>query len=72
MQQVKLFKSVEADITDLQNSINDWLRELQQAGGEVLQIVGNIAPQTVSAAKSMKPSGFSPSDLFVMVLYKRK
>ena len=72
MQQIRLFKSVESEITNLQNEINAWLEELQQGGGTVVQITGNIAPQTVAAPKSSMSGSFLASDLFVMVLYEPK
>lgn len=71
MQQIKLFKSVETEVVELQRQINDWLNELQQAGGTVIQVTGNIAPQTVSGGKSTSLGGFKASDLFVIVLYEQ-
>ena len=69
MQQVKLFKSVENEVGNLEKEINDWL---SRSGAKVVSITGNIAPQ------SAKPDGggglgkgsFSPSDVFVIVLYE--
>ena len=71
MQQVKMFKSVETEIIDFQRQVNAWLEELHQAGGKVVQIAGNIAPQTVAATKSSMSGGFSPSDLFLTILYEQ-
>ena len=70
MQQMKLFKSVEADIKEMEREINRWMEELQGSGGRVVQITGNIAPQTVAGSKGAGSSRFSPSDLFVVVLYE--
>ena len=70
MQQVKLFKSVEADISELQREINHWMEQLQKDGGRVVQLGGNIAPQTIGTGKSLGTGSFSPSDLFVFVLYE--
>ncbi|MFQ5735159.1 MAG: hypothetical protein ACE5KM_24765 [Planctomycetaceae bacterium] len=71
MQQIKLFKSVESEIASLQREINAWLEQLQQGGGTVVQIAGNISPQTVAAPKSSITGGFSASDLFILVLYEQ-
>jgi hypothetical protein len=71
MQQVKLFKSVEADVRELEREINAWLRELHEQGGRVVQLTGNIAPQTIAAGKSSGTSSYIPSDLFVIALYEQ-
>ena len=71
MQQVKIFKGVENEIKALEDEINAWLVESQS---EVLQISGNIAPQTASAkssASGLTQSEFPPSDVLVVVLYTR-
>ena len=68
MHQVKLFKGVESELGHLESEINAWLGE---SGARVVNMFGNIAPQT------MKPEGSAgasarmhpPSDLFVAVLY---
>ncbi len=69
MQQVKLFKSVESNVSALEEEINGWL---MSNNVQIVSIVGNIAPQSVAGkdtAASIK--GFAPSDLFVMLLYER-
>lgn len=71
MQQVKLFKSVEADVRELEREMNAWLKELQQQGGRAVQVTGNIAPQTIGTGKSLGSGSFSPSDLFALVLYEQ-
>lgn len=71
MQQVKIFKGIENGLNALEDEINKWLVESQ---AEVLQIVGNIAPQTPStksSATGLTQSEFPPSDVIVIVLYKR-
>jgi len=72
MQQVKLFKSVEADIMELQREINAWLHELHDQGGRVVQLTGNIAPQSIAPGKSSGTGSYIPSDLFVIALYEQK
>ena len=68
MQQVKLFTGLENDSHELAAEINTWIKE---SGFKVLQISGNIAPQSTSHTNvDGLPSGRPPSDLFVMVLYE--
>ncbi len=68
MQQIKVFKSIESDVSDLERDINAWLKE---SGARVVNIFGNIAPQTITDADKAKGTrGFSPSDVLVCVLYE--
>ena len=70
MQQIRFFKSTEADLNDLQAEINDWLA---QSGAKVVQIFGNIAPQTVvpeDASHGLTKSAFAPSDVLIAVAYE--
>lgn len=68
MQQVKIFKSIESDVTDLESQMNAWIAE---SGARVTNIFGNIAPQTVAdGSKAMSSRGFSPSDIMIVVLYE--
>ena len=46
MQQIKIFKSIESEITTLEQDINLWIKE---TGAKNIQISGNIAPQTEAA-----------------------
>jgi hypothetical protein len=71
MHRVKIFKGIENSLSELEEEINSWLVESQV---EVLQIVGNIAPQTASSkptATGLTQGDFPPSDVIVVVLYKR-
>lgn len=71
MQQIKIFKGIEHELTALEDEVNAWLVESQ---AEVLQIIGNIAPQTTSSKQSasgLTQGEFPPSDVIVIVLYKR-
>lgn len=70
MQQVKLFKSVEADISTLEQEINEWMAGVAKTGGRIIDVKGNIAPQTVVHERKSVTGGFSPSDLFVLVVYE--
>ena len=70
MHQIKFFKAVESDLDALQDEMNGWLKE---TGAEVVQVLGNIAPQTVPAGQSssgMTKSAFAPSDVLFAVVYK--
>lgn len=67
MQQVKLFKSVEAEISELEAEVNNWI---SQSGVRVVSIQGNIAPQTVSNSKIGATGRFSPSDVLIVVTYE--
>lgn len=72
MQQVKFFKGVETDLPRLEIQINQWLAE---SGVRVIQIVGNMAPQTMlNDPKSLGGPTLSPhlpSDVLVAVLYEK-
>ncbi len=70
MQQVKIFKSVETDVTQLEGDVNAWIR---QSGAKVIAVTGNIAPQSVvpgSSTGGLSKSGFPPSDVILVVLYE--
>ena len=70
MQQIRFFKSTETDLTDLQREMNAWLRD---SGVRVVQIFGNIAPQTVTrddTSTGLTKSAFAPSDVLIAVLYE--
>jgi hypothetical protein len=69
MQQVKLFKGVESDVTGLEKEVNNWIR---QSGARILSIAGNIAPQSGSAGSasgSLGGSQFASSDVLLIILY---
>ena len=69
MQQIKIFKSIETDVSSLESEINSWLKE---SGVKVINIFGNIAPQTVNSDSSASSSrAFSPSDVFMVVVYEK-
>jgi hypothetical protein len=70
MQQIKIFKGIENDLSALENEVNSWLRDSNAA---VAKIIGNIAPQTLS--RNVKSEGLStgeycPSDVLLIVLYE--
>ena len=68
MHQVKLFKSVETEIKNLEADINQWLESEQI---EVINIFGNIAPQSGSGEERIGDRRFNASDVLLAVLYKK-
>lgn len=69
MQQLKLFKGLESEISGLESEVNAWIRD---SGARVLSVTGNIAPQSESPDKKGGGlgSGFAPSDIVLVVLYE--
>ncbi len=69
MQQVKIFKNVEANLSDLEKEINAWISE---SGARIVSLTGNIAPQSdpSGAGGGLSNSTFPPSDVIVIVLYE--
>lgn len=70
MQQMKIFKGVENDLTALEGEVNAWLR---QSGARVVGMTGNIAPQTVTPETKGGGAGrsyYPPSDVILVVLYE--
>jgi hypothetical protein len=65
MRKIKIFKSVENDLTALENEINDWITT---HGIDVVAITGNIAPQTMLSGQS--GSMFASSDVLLIVTYE--
>jgi hypothetical protein len=65
MHQIKIFKSIESELGDLETEINQWA---EQSGAKILQISGNIAPQAGGETSMM--NSFSASDVLVIVLYE--
>ncbi len=65
MQQVKIFKSVESELEDMERSMNEWIKE---TGAKIVSITGNIAAQTPS--NHGMSSTFSASDIMIVVLYE--
>lgn len=70
MQLVKLFTGLEGQTEVLEQEINGWV---QNTGAKIVQISGNIAPQSTGQSASsdgLGGGGRPPSDLFVIVLYE--
>ena len=71
MHKVKIFKSVESELNSLESQINAWLGE---SGARVVQIFGNIAPQSIPPTakhSGLSTTEFAPSDVMIVVLYEK-
>jgi hypothetical protein len=66
MQQIKIFKGIESELHALETEVNEWLAS---ENGRVVNMFGNIAPQTITAGKSAQGT-FSASDVLLVVLYE--
>jgi hypothetical protein len=64
MQQIKIFKSVDTEIPEMERQINRWMRK---SGARVLSITGNITSQ---GGGSSGMNSFAAGDVMVMVLYE--
>lgn len=70
MQQIRLIKGVENDLAALENEVNEWIR---RENVKILQIFGNLSPQSTSTSDSTKAltkSNFAPSDVLLVILYE--
>lgn len=69
MQRVKLFKGVENDVAALEREVNDWL---EQSGARIVNVFGNIAPQTMHPSKPHSGSrSFDASDILIVVVHEQ-
>ena len=71
MQQVKIFKGVETDLQVLEGEVNQWLIK---TGVRVVNLFGNIAPQTMEITDSrsrLGRSAFGASDILIVVVYEK-
>ena len=74
MQQVKIFSGIEGETRQLEKKINTWIAE---TGVKVLNITGNIAPQSVLPSEDTKKltgggtRRFAPSDVLIIVTYEK-
>jgi hypothetical protein len=70
MQQIKIFKGIENNVEALEEEVNAWL---QSSGVRVLQITGNIAPQSKDPEQKghqLGRAGYAASDVLLVVLYE--
>jgi hypothetical protein len=47
MRLVKMFKTIESELWSMESEINKWVED---TGATIVQVTGNIAPQTGSAS----------------------
>jgi hypothetical protein len=67
MQQIKVFVGLESDADAFERTVNHWIKTSK---ARVLQITGNIAPQTETGKFGGLNSGGNASDLTLFVLYE--
>ena len=67
MHQIKLFTGLESSPDELEGRINSWLSE---SNARVIQMFGNIAPQTVKDPTAGLGGAYGASDLFIAVIYE--
>ena len=65
MQQVKIFKSVDTEISEMEHQINRWMRK---SGARVLSITGNLAANPNVGTGPL--NSFAASDILIIVLYE--
>mgnify|MGYP001549327143 CR=1 FL=1 len=65
MQQVKIFKSVDTEIPEMERQINRWMRK---SGARVLSITGNLASQPNGGGGPL--NSFAASDVLIIVMYE--
>ena len=71
MNQIKIFKGLEDDTTTIEHDVNEWLRSNDV---RVVQIFGNVAPQTTApetVKNTLTRTSHPPSDVLLVVLYER-
>ena len=70
MQQIKLFKGIESELPRLEQQINTWLKD---SGARVVQMFGNLAPQSLISDSPAGPSlsPYAASDMVVGILYEK-
>jgi hypothetical protein len=64
MQQIKVFKSVDSEIPDMERQINRWMRK---SGAKVISVTGNLASQSGGGGPM---NSFAGGDVLVIVLYE--
>lgn len=64
MQQVKVFKSVDTEIPEMERQINRWMRK---SGAKVISITGNLTAQTAGGGPM---NSFAGGDVLLIVLYE--
>lgn len=65
MQQVKIFKSVDTEIPELERQINRWMRK---SGARVLSITGNLDSNAQQGSGPL--NSFAAGHILMIVLYE--
>jgi hypothetical protein len=68
--QIKIFKGLEDDTTTIEHDVNQWMKDSKV---KVLQIFGNVAPQTLApetVKNTLSRTNHPPSDVMLVVLYE--
>lgn len=71
LHQIKIFKGLEDDTSTIEHDVNEWLSENKV---KVIQIFGNVAPQTLAAEavrNTLTKTNHPPSDVMLVVLYEK-
>lgn len=70
MHQVKLFKGLESGIAELEAEVNEWLTS---SGARVVNVIGNMSPQSGTADGQDDKLGrsYTPSDVFMVIVYEK-
>ena len=68
MQQIKIFKGIESELGELENRVNSWIK---QSSARVVQVFGNIAPQSETHASHGLSKAYTPSDILLVVVFEQ-
>lgn len=71
MQQIKIFRALEFEAESLEKRVNQWL---EQSSAKIVNIFGNMAPQSASATGGDSVLGqgaHDPSDIFLVIVYEK-
>jgi hypothetical protein len=64
MQQIKVFKSVDSEIPEMERQINRWMRK---SGAKIISVTGNLASQSGAAGPL---NSFAGGDVLVILMYE--
>jgi len=68
IQQIKIFKSVDTELAELEREINRWMRKVSASGGNIVAVTGNLANQPTAGGGPM--NSFAGGDVIVIVTYE--
>ena len=72
MHQIKIFKSLESDVSALERQVNNWL---ESESVKVVNMFGNMSPQSSGGQDGgdayISGSPYAPSDVFLVVVYEK-